>query len=252
MALKERVGTVVSDKMDKTVVVAVENRFPHPIYQKTVRRTTRYKAHDETNSCKVGDRVRITDILDTALNVQTLRLIASSHAISSFRLLPGNLLEVVFDQIALPDSNSNEPASHGFVSFAIKRNKAFNKTRKVLNTAAIYFDFNEPIITNTVITPVATPTVSSFEPNTTDTQFAGLVISPNPTAKDFVVDTRGRLSGTGNMELFNAQGKICLSIPVTDLSSPINVAITGLTDGAYTVRATGKNGVLFGKVVVVR
>jgi small subunit ribosomal protein S17 len=61
MARKERVGTVVSDKMDKTVVVAVENRFPHPIYQKTVRRTTRYKAHDETNSCKVGDRVRITE-----------------------------------------------------------------------------------------------------------------------------------------------------------------------------------------------
>jgi small subunit ribosomal protein S17 len=59
MALKERVGTVVSDKMDKTVVV--ENRFPHPIYQKTVRRTTRYKAHDEANSCRVGDRVRITE-----------------------------------------------------------------------------------------------------------------------------------------------------------------------------------------------
>ena len=61
MALKERVGTVVSDKMDKTVVVAVENRFPHPIYQKTVSRTTRYKAHDETNACRVGDRVRITE-----------------------------------------------------------------------------------------------------------------------------------------------------------------------------------------------
>jgi small subunit ribosomal protein S17 len=61
MATKERVGTVVSDKMDKTVVVAVENRFPHPIYQKTVSRTTRYKAHDETNACRVGDRVRITE-----------------------------------------------------------------------------------------------------------------------------------------------------------------------------------------------
>jgi small subunit ribosomal protein S17 len=61
MALKERVGTVVSDKMEKTVVVAVENRFPHPIYQKTVSRTTRYKAHDEANRCKVGDRVRITE-----------------------------------------------------------------------------------------------------------------------------------------------------------------------------------------------
>ncbi|GDX73608.1 30S ribosomal protein S17 [Cyanobium sp.] len=61
MALKERVGTVVSDKMDKTVVVAVENRFPHPIYLKTVSRTTRYKAHDEDNNCRVGDRVRITE-----------------------------------------------------------------------------------------------------------------------------------------------------------------------------------------------
>ena len=61
MALKERVGTVVSDKMDKTVVVAVENRFPHPIYKKTVSRTKRYKVHDEANNCKVGDRVRITE-----------------------------------------------------------------------------------------------------------------------------------------------------------------------------------------------
>ena len=61
MATKERVGTVVSDKMDKTVVGAVENRFPHPIYQKTVSRTKRYKAHDEENTCKVGDRVRITE-----------------------------------------------------------------------------------------------------------------------------------------------------------------------------------------------
>ncbi|MCP9794089.1 MULTISPECIES: 30S ribosomal protein S17 [Synechococcus] len=61
MALKERVGTVVSDKMDKTVVVAVENRFPHPIYKKTVSRTTRYKAHDEENRCQIGDKVRITE-----------------------------------------------------------------------------------------------------------------------------------------------------------------------------------------------
>ena len=61
MATKERVGTVVSDKMDKTVVVAVETRFPPPIYQKTVSRTKRYKAHDEENACKVGDRVRITE-----------------------------------------------------------------------------------------------------------------------------------------------------------------------------------------------
>ncbi len=61
MAVKERVGLVVSDKMDKTVVVAVENRAPHPKYGKIVVRTQRYKAHDEENKCHVGDRVRIQE-----------------------------------------------------------------------------------------------------------------------------------------------------------------------------------------------
>jgi small subunit ribosomal protein S17 len=61
MAVKERVGLVVSDKMQKTVVVAVENRAPHPKYGKIVVRTRRYKAHDEDNKCQVGDRVRIQE-----------------------------------------------------------------------------------------------------------------------------------------------------------------------------------------------
>lgn len=61
MAVKERVGLVVSDKMDKTVVVAIENRSPHPKYKKIVVRTKRYKVHDEDNKCKQGDRVRIKE-----------------------------------------------------------------------------------------------------------------------------------------------------------------------------------------------
>jgi small subunit ribosomal protein S17 len=61
MAVKERVGVVVSDKMDKTVVVAVENRAPHPKYGKIVVKTRRYKVHDEDNSCHRGDRVRILE-----------------------------------------------------------------------------------------------------------------------------------------------------------------------------------------------
>lgn len=61
MAVKERVGLVVSNKMDKTVVVAVENRSPHPKYGKIVVKTKRYKAHDEENRCQEGDRVRIQE-----------------------------------------------------------------------------------------------------------------------------------------------------------------------------------------------
>jgi len=61
MAVKERVGVVVSDKMDKTVVVAVESRTSHQKYGKIMVRTKRYKAHDEENSCQQGDRVRIRE-----------------------------------------------------------------------------------------------------------------------------------------------------------------------------------------------
>ncbi len=58
---KTRVGRVVSDKMDKTVVVAVETFVTHPLYKKQIKKTTKFKAHDENNECKTGDRIRIME-----------------------------------------------------------------------------------------------------------------------------------------------------------------------------------------------
>ena len=60
-ARKSRTGIVVSDKMEKTVVVAIERRVPHPVYGKMMTRTTRLKAHDEANAAKAGDTVRIME-----------------------------------------------------------------------------------------------------------------------------------------------------------------------------------------------
>ena len=58
---KTRVGTVVSDKMDKTIVVAVKDSVRHPLYKKIIKRTVRFKAHDEKNECRTGDRVSIME-----------------------------------------------------------------------------------------------------------------------------------------------------------------------------------------------
>ena len=58
---KTRVGRVVSDKMDKTVVVAIVDNVKHPLYKKIVKRTVRLKAHDENNACKVGDSVEVME-----------------------------------------------------------------------------------------------------------------------------------------------------------------------------------------------
>ena len=58
---KTRVGRVVSNKMDKTIVVAVEDHVKHPLYNKIVKRTYKLKAHDENNECNIGDRVKVME-----------------------------------------------------------------------------------------------------------------------------------------------------------------------------------------------
>ena len=58
---KTRIGTVVSDKMDKTIVVAVEDSYQHPLYKKTMKRTYKLKAHDENNECGIGDTVKVME-----------------------------------------------------------------------------------------------------------------------------------------------------------------------------------------------
>jgi small subunit ribosomal protein S17 len=61
MAVKEKVGIVISNKMEKTVVVKVESRFAHPIYSKTMIKTRKYLAHDESNECNIGDQVLVQE-----------------------------------------------------------------------------------------------------------------------------------------------------------------------------------------------
>ena len=58
---KTRVGMVVSDKMDKTIVVAIEDRVKHPLYKKIIKRTYKLKAHDEQNACGMGDKVKVME-----------------------------------------------------------------------------------------------------------------------------------------------------------------------------------------------
>jgi small subunit ribosomal protein S17 len=58
---KTRVGTVASDKMDKTIVVAVTEHVRHPLYKKIIKRTYKLKAHDENNECKIGDKVKVME-----------------------------------------------------------------------------------------------------------------------------------------------------------------------------------------------
>ena len=71
---KERIGVVVSNKMDKSIVVAIQRKVKHPIYGKFVNRTKKLMAHDEENTCNIGDKVRISEIRPLSKN-KTWRLV---------------------------------------------------------------------------------------------------------------------------------------------------------------------------------
>jgi uncharacterized repeat protein (TIGR01451 family) len=99
----------------------------------------------------------VKDTLSSNVNVNTFEMLGSSHNYN-IEILPGNILKWKFNNIMLPDSNSNEPASHGYIQYRIKRNNNNTPGTQIKNTAYIYFDFNEPVVTNTAINTIETIT----------------------------------------------------------------------------------------------
>jgi uncharacterized repeat protein (TIGR01451 family) len=107
--------------------------------------------------------VFITDTMDANLDFQTLQVYSSSHTMTT-ELYPGNVVRFVFDDIHLPDSNANEPSSHGYVMYEIDQLPDLAVDTEIENTAYIYFDFNSPVITNTVLNTIYDCSSSFNEP----------------------------------------------------------------------------------------
>ena len=103
---KQKIGRVVSDKMDKTVVVAVDYLRPHPLYRKTVRKTSKFYAHDENNECKVGDMVRIEETrpLSRQKRWRVLEIVTKNRG-ESLNVLRPDVINVVSD-----DTDTTEEA----------------------------------------------------------------------------------------------------------------------------------------------
>jgi len=84
MTTKEKIGTVVSNKMDKTIVITVEDKYSHPLYGKTLKQTKRFMAHDEKNECTLGDVVIISETRPLSRNKRwTLKHILNKTKISN-------------------------------------------------------------------------------------------------------------------------------------------------------------------------
>jgi uncharacterized repeat protein (TIGR01451 family) len=119
-----------------------------------------YKIRFQNTGTDTAFTVRLIDTLDTRLEITSLEFGAASHP-STWSLINQDppVFEAVFSNILLPDSNVNEPASHGFLNFLMKTHADLPEGAEIRNFADIYFDFNPPIRTNTVL-----HTISEFRP----------------------------------------------------------------------------------------
>ncbi|GAB4487286.1 MAG: hypothetical protein OHK0019_02130 [Saprospiraceae bacterium] len=150
--------------------------------------------------------VRIVDTLSAWLDPATIRPSVSSHTYQ-FNLKGPGIVEFLYENILLPDSNVNEPASNGFVKFSILPRADAPLETVIENDAAIYFDFNEPVITNTTFHRLGENfVVSGWQPFMPG---AEVKVSPNPFSEQAIVEVKGlRSTAPLRLRMFDLQGKI--------------------------------------------
>lgn len=191
--------------------------------------------------------VVIRDTLPTTLDLATLKVTASSHP-NTWRLFGSHVLEFRFDPINLPESTSDETGSHGFVAFTVQAKPGLPLNTLIQNRAAIYFDYNDPVITNTSEMHVGT-SVSTFWP--ADREGLEFSIFPNPAAAYSKVEIKlPEVSASDlSVQLLDAAGRIIQRYDNLAGKSILN--LTGLSAGTYFVQLRAGN-LIGGKVLTIK
>ena len=197
-----------------------------------------YTIRFQNTGTYLAETVRIEDQLSEDLNLSTFEFLGSSHPCTWS--IENGMLQFLFEEIMLPDSNANEPESHGFVMFRITPNSDLQLGDAVENTAAIYFDFNEPIITDPAVFTVETSTGIS------DRKHDQLRIWPNP-ANDMLNVQLHNGAMIGLVEVIDITGRIVQSEGSS--ASIERMDVSGLPIGNYTLRITSEEGVFHGRFV---
>ena len=155
--------------------------------------------------------VVIRDTLSRYLDPATIQVGGASHSFR-YELYGEGILKFIFDDIMLPDSNINEPASHGFVKFKISQQRNLPIGTQVENSAAIYFDFNEPIITNTTYHLIAEDFIDvEIIGNSTNYGSESLPwvhVYPNPFVEEAMFELKNVPGSEFDFHLLNANGKL--------------------------------------------
>ena len=201
-----------------------------------------YTIHFQNTGTAEAQHIHVDDTLDTDLDASTFQLLAYSH--QPLVQIKQNVVRFNFPNINLPDSNTNEPASHGYVQYKVKLKDNLPIGTAINNTAYIYFDFNAPVVTNTTTNTITVNTgISEFS-----NQHSTFSIYPNPTSSSITVTVSENLVGS-TLILTDITGRKMLAVKLETLNSKLETS--NLPKGVYLLIVTAPNGIKAVKKLVV-
>ncbi|MBK9639547.1 MAG: T9SS type A sorting domain-containing protein [Bacteroidetes bacterium] len=194
----------------------------------------RYLIRFQNTGNDTAFNIIVTDTISPKLNINSLFVIATSH-LCWIEKIGGELMRFHFDDILLPDSNVNEPASHGYIYFRIKGNQTNPDPTVVTNSANIYFDFNPPVITNTTLTTFSNSTVGIAPISGKE---AGTIqLSPHPMNESSLLHFDGIKDHTHQLELMDISGRTVVP-NITFKGTSYLLQRESLSSGTYFIKIT--------------
>jgi len=186
--------------------------------------------------------VKVLNPIDTSiLDLSTLEFMSSSHNVELNWITWGLNMEFKFANILLPDSNVNEPMSHGYVRYRIKPKNTLIVGDSISNFGAIYFDFNYPVLTNTIVTRIIEPT------SLTEYVKSNISVYPNPFKSDVTVELKDFHSQNISIELTNIYGQSVRNLYSGHVDAEKwikKLDLGGLSSGVYILSITGKESII--------
>ncbi len=190
--------------------------------------------------------IHIIDTLSQNLNISSFELVSSSHP-CNFNIHDIGIVDFIFNNILLPDSGVNEPGSNGYVQYKIKPKSTLTLGDEIENTAFIYFDFNQPVMTNTVSTMIEqyqTVTYSEISKNF-------LNVWPNPSNGDFLIACNLNNTGIVSIEVTDILGKQILNKQVEQiLTFEFKQSIHIEGEGMYIVKVSTDKDVYNARIII--
>ncbi|MEM7036183.1 MAG: T9SS type A sorting domain-containing protein, partial [Bacteroidota bacterium] len=207
-----------------------------------------YRIRFQNTGTDTAFTVIINDTLASHLDPQTFVSGASSHPYS-VRFLPGNAVEWKFEHILLPDSNVNEPLSHGFVRFRIEQNANLPNGTQIENTAGIIFDFMPPVITNTTLHTIGELELVVSMEEQQEGAATQVTVYPNPCV-DVAHFDLGRMYRNVEIGVYSLDGKMLRKV-YAGSGRKVDLERGNLPAGLYIFRITATEGLVgSGKLLI--